>query len=55
MSFVPRLTDNGIMNNPKWYSENPFYLAGYGLPNCTAYAWRKILGGKQSKLARYVK
>lgn len=24
----------------KWfYSSNPFYRAGYGLPNCTAWAW----------------
>ena len=27
MSFTPRLNDNGILNNPKWYSENPFYLS----------------------------
>lgn len=37
--FVPRLDDNGIMGSPYWYSQNPFYLAGYGLPNCTCYAW----------------
>lgn len=42
MSFAPRLNDNGIMNNPKWYSENPFYIAGYGLPNCTCYAWGRF-------------
>lgn len=28
-----------MMNNPYWYSLNPFYLAGYGLPNCTCYGW----------------
>ena len=39
VAFVPRLTDKGMRNNPYWYSLNPFYLAGYGLPNCTAYAW----------------
>lgn len=22
-----------------WYDENPFYQAGYGMPNCTAYCW----------------
>lgn len=38
-TFTPRLTDSGMPNNPYWYSENPFYLAGYGLPNCTCYAW----------------
>lgn len=39
IAFVPRLTSAGMMNNPYWYSLNPFYLAGYGLPNCTCYAW----------------
>ena len=39
VAFVPRLTDKGMRNNPYWYSRNPFYLAGYGLPNCTCYAW----------------
>ena len=37
--YVPRLTDEGMRGNPYWYSRNPFYQAGYGLPNCTAYAW----------------
>ena len=40
--FVPRLNDDGIMGNPYWYSLNPFYLAGYGLPNCTCYAWGRF-------------
>lgn len=39
MSFTPRLTDSGMQNNKYWYSENPFYISGYGLPNCTCYAW----------------
>lgn len=27
----------------KWfYKSNPFYLCGYGLPNCTAYAWGRF-------------
>ena len=42
MSFVPRLNDNGILNNPKWYSDNPFYQSGYGMPNCTCYAWGRF-------------
>lgn len=42
MSFVPRLTDSGILNNPKWYSQNPFYQSGYGMPNCTCYAWGRF-------------
>ena len=40
--FVPRLSSSGILNNPYWYSRNPFYLAGYGLPNCTCYAWGRF-------------
>lgn len=38
-SFVPRLDSDGIEGNPMWYDENPFYQAGYGMPNCTAYCW----------------
>lgn len=40
--FEPRLTSAGMLNNPYWYSQNPFYLAGYGLPNCTCYAWGRF-------------
>lgn len=36
---VPRLNSDGMLNNPYWYSLNPFYHSGYGLPNCTCYAW----------------
>ena len=42
MAFTPRLTDTGIVNNPKWYSENPFYQSGYGMPNCTAYSYGRF-------------
>ena len=42
MSFTPRLNSNGIVNNPYYYSDNPFYNAGYGMPNCTAYAWGRF-------------
>lgn len=42
MSFTPRTTSDGIVDNPYWYSRNPFYLAGYGMPNCTAYAWGRF-------------
>lgn len=40
--FVPRLTDTGIRGNPYWYSDNPFWQAGYGMPNCTCYAWGRF-------------
>lgn len=40
MSFTPRLNSNGMQGNPWWYSSgNPFYASGYGLPNCTCYAY----------------
>lgn len=41
--FVPRLTSNGMHGSKYWYSDkNPFYPAGYGLPNCTCYAWGRF-------------
>ena len=40
--YVPRLTDEGIQGNPYWYNQNPLYLAGYGMPNCTCYAWGRF-------------
>ena len=40
MPFTPRLDDTGMAGNPWWYSSgNIFYAAGYGLPNCTCYAY----------------
>ena len=39
-TYVPRLTDSGIRGNIHWFSNgNPYYATGYGMPNCTAYAW----------------
>ena len=46
MAFVPRLdtqTPTPMANNPWWYStDNPFYAAGYGMPNCTCYAYGRF-------------
>lgn len=42
MPFAPRLNSNGILNNPYWYSDNPYWQNGYGLPNCTCYAWGRV-------------
>lgn len=36
--FIPRLTAPE-KNNPYYYQDNVFYNSGYGLPNCTCYAW----------------
>lgn len=45
--YYPRLTEVGIRGNRLWYNDNPFYNAGYGLPNCTCYAWGRAweIGG----------
>lgn len=42
MTYVPRTNADGIAGNYKWYSRNPFYQGGYGLPNCTCYAWGRF-------------
>lgn len=41
MGFKARLSAPGY-SNKYWYSLNPFYKAGYGLPNCTCYAWGRF-------------
>ena len=40
--FVPRMNDTGIEGSFYWYDDNPFYKSGYGLPNCTCYAWGRF-------------
>lgn len=40
--FTPRLDSTGMEGSFYWYSENPFYQSGYGLPNCTCYAWGRF-------------
>ena len=42
-TFVARKTSIGMSGNKWWYSSlNPFYPT-YGLPNCTAYAYGRLL------------
>ena len=41
-NFVPRLNSDGINGSPYYYDKNPFHLAGYGMPNCTTYAWGRF-------------
>ncbi len=38
--------------NKHYYSDNVFYQSGYGMPNCTCYAWGRFyeLSGKKPKL-----
>lgn len=53
--YSPRLTDAGMQGSKYWYSDgNPFYAAGYGLPNCTCYAygrWWEITGERPTDLS----
>lgn len=47
-SFTPRLTAP-TTDNAYYYANNPFYQSGYGLPNCTCYAYGRfweIMGSK---------
>ena len=47
-NFVPRTTAPAN-NNAYYYGWNPFYASGYGMPNCTAYAYGRayeLLGNK---------
>lgn len=39
-TYEPRFDESG-MSSSKWYNAplNPFSVAGFGLPNCTCYAW----------------
>lgn len=39
-------------NNKYYYEDNPFFKNGYGMPNCTTYAWGRWyeLMGKKSNL-----
>lgn len=46
--FTPRLTSPDS-SNPYYFENNSYYLSGYGMPNCTAYAYGRayeILGTK---------
>lgn len=40
--YTPRLDSGGMEGSFYWYESNPFYIAGYGLPNCTTYAWGRF-------------
>lgn len=43
MAFTPRLNSIGMLGNRHWYSnDNPYEATGYGMPNCTCYAWGRF-------------
>lgn len=47
-NFIPRTTAPST-DDPKFYRDNPFYQSGYGMPNCTCYAFGRfweLLGHK---------
>ena len=50
--FVKRTTAPEESNS-YYYANNPFYQSGYGLPNCTCYAWGRFyeLTGERPKLS----
>jgi len=53
-TFTKRTTAPST-SNAWYYKNNPFYQSGYGLPNCTCYAWGRfaeILGKKPNLCLR---
>lgn len=52
MAFSPRLSAPST-SNKYYYSLNPFYKSGYGLPNCTCYAFGRFyeISGEKPKLS----
>ena len=53
--YTPRLTSPDLDNTRYYSGENPFYAAGYGMPNCTCYAWGRTyeISGKRPELSPY--
>lgn len=48
MAYTARLTAPST-SNKYYYASNPFYQSGYGMPNCTCYAWGRfyeVLGSR---------
>ena len=54
-AFVPRLSAPSFDNACYYSSDNIFYAAGYGMPNCTCYAWGRAyeLSGEKPSLSPY--
>ncbi len=53
--YTPRLTSPDTDNAQYYSGENPFYAAGYGMPNCTCYAWGRAyeISGERPELSPY--
>lgn len=41
-NFIPRLDSDGLSSSDYYNTNNPFYKSGWGLPNCTCYAWGRF-------------
>lgn len=39
IQYTPRLNTDGMSGSKYYYSDNIFHISGWGLPNCTCYAW----------------
>lgn len=52
-NFIPRY-EAPNRNETVFYADNPFYQAGFGMPNCTAYAYGRAweILGNQPNLSR---
>lgn len=52
-TFTPRLSAPASTNKYYYSNTNVFYKYGYGMPNCTAYAWGRAyeILGKEPKLS----
>lgn len=53
MAKFTQRTEAPDSSNAYYYAENPFYQSGYGLPNCTCYAWGRFyeISGQRPKLS----
>lgn len=56
MANFTQRTEAPTSDNAYYYANNPFYASGYGLPNCTCYAWGRFWecqgsGGSRPKLS----
>ena len=51
-TYTPRTTAPSTSNR-FYYSDNVFYQSGFGIPNCTCYAWGRFyeLSGERPKLS----
>ena len=54
MANFTQRTEAPTSDNAYYYADNPFYKSGYGLPNCTCYAFGRfweITGGEMPSLS----